>query len=183
MTLAMTLGMRFGLTAVGWMMIGELAGVGLVASLSALGVATILLTTPELFIALKVGGGLYLIYLGVQMWQAKGKMALSENESCSYTFNRRSFISQGFITAIANPKGWAFFVALLPPFLDPEKNVGSQLSVFVLMILTLEAMCLIIYGTGGKSLGQMLSDPKHRRTLNRCSGSLLAGVGVWLMMS
>ncbi len=183
MTLAMTLGMRFGLRAVAWMMIGELSGVGLVATLSAIGVAAILLTTPSLFLALKIGGGIYLIYLGIQMWQAKGKMALTDNSNMRASFTRRQLITQGFITAVANPKGWAFFVALLPPFLDPDKNLANQLVIFLAMILSLEALCLLIYGTGGKSLGRFLSEAHHQRTLNRCSGSLLAGVGVWLMMS
>ncbi|KZY64764.1 threonine transporter RhtB, partial [Oleiphilus sp. HI0065] len=137
MTLAMTLGMRFGLRSVAWMMIGELSGVGLVATLSAIGVAAILLTTPSLFLALKVGGGLYLIYLGIQMWQAKGKMALTDDASLQASFTRRQLIVQGFITAVANPKGWAFFVALLPPFLDPDKNLTNQLVVFLAMILSL----------------------------------------------
>lgn len=183
MTLAMTLGMRFGLRAVAWMMIGELSGVGLVATLSAIGVAAILLTTPSLFLALKVGGGLYLIYLGMQMWQAKGKMALTDDTNIQANFTRRQLIVQGFITAVANPKGWAFFVALLPPFLDPNKNLTNQLVVFLAMILSLEALCLLIYGTGGKSLGRFLNEAHHQRTLNRCSGSLLAGVGIWLMLS
>lgn len=183
MTLAMTLGMRFGLKAVAWMMIGELVGVGLVATLSALGVAAILLSTPSLFIALKLGGGSYLIFLGVQMWQAKGKMALTNKDGMAASFRPKALITQGFVTAIANPKGWAFFVALLPPFLNPEINIVTQLSVLVAIILCLEAICLLIYGTGGKSLGRVLSDEKHQKTLNRSSGTLLAVVGIWLMLS
>ena len=179
----MTLGMRFGLRAVAWMMIGELSGVGLVATLSAIGVAAVLLTTPSLFLALKVGGGLYLMYLGVQMWRAKGKMALTNETALQVNFTRRQLIIQGFITAVANPKGWAFFVALLPPFLDPNKDLSNQLTVFLAIILSLEALCLLIYGAGGKSLGRFLSEAHHQRTLNRCSGSLLAGVGIWLMLS
>ena len=93
MTLAMTLGMRFGLKAVAWMMIGELIGVGLVATLSAIGVAAILLSTPSLFIALKLGGGCYLIFLGVQMWQAKGKMALTNKDGLAASFAPKALIT------------------------------------------------------------------------------------------
>jgi homoserine/homoserine lactone efflux protein len=183
MTLALTLGMRFGMRAVAWMMIGELTGVGLVAALSALGVAAILLAYPMLFNVLKIGGGLYLMYLGMQMWQAKGKMALTNENALHTSFSPKALISQGFITAIANPKGWAFFIALLPPFLDMDKSIASQLSVLLFLILTLEALCLVIYGAGGKSLGRFLGDAKHQKTLNRSSGGLLAIVGIWLMLS
>ena len=139
--------------------------------------------STSLFLALKIGGGFYLIYLGVQMWQAKGKMALTNDSALKSAFTGKQLIAQGFITAVANPKGWAFFVALLPPFLDPDRNLASQLSVFLIIILALEALCLLIYGTGGKSLGRFLSDQKHQQTLNRCSGGLLGGVGIWLMFS
>lgn len=183
MTLSLTLGMRFGMKAIFWMMIGELSGVGLVATLSAVGVAAILLTYPILFSVLKIGGGCYLIYLGLQMWLSKGKMAITNDAAMNTVYSPTALISQGFITAIANPKGWAFFVALLPPFLDPERALFGQLSVLLVLILVLEAMCLIIYGLGGKSLGHFLGDEKHQKTLNRCSGALLAGVGIWLMMS
>lgn len=183
MTLSLTLGMRFGMKAIAWMMIGELSGVALVAASSAIGVAAILLTYPILFSALKVGGGVYLIYLGMQMWLSKGKMALTNDSAMQAAYAPKSLITQGFVTAVANPKGWAFFIALLPPFLDPERALFGQLSVLLVLILLLEAMCLVIYGLGGKSLGHFLGDEKHQKTLNRSSGSLLAGVGVWLMMS
>lgn len=67
MTLAMTLGMTIGVKRSLWMMIGELAGVGLVATLSAVGVAALLLNYPTIFIVFKYVGGAYLAYLGIQM--------------------------------------------------------------------------------------------------------------------
>ena len=117
MTLAMTLGMSIGVKRALWMMLGELTGVGLVATLSAVGVAALLLNYPDVFTLFKYAGGLYLLYLGIQMWLSRGRMALRE-ENSNQRMGRTQLISQGFITAIANPKGWAFFVALLPPFID-----------------------------------------------------------------
>ena len=67
MTLAMTLGMTIGIKRSLWMMIGELIGVGLVALSALVGVATLLLARPQLFLALKYAGGIYLLYLGIQM--------------------------------------------------------------------------------------------------------------------
>ena len=81
MTLAMTLGMSIGVKRAMWMMLGELSGVGLVAALSAFGVAALLLNYPNVFTAFKYLGGAYLLYLGIQMWRSRGKMALNtDNE-------------------------------------------------------------------------------------------------------
>ena len=125
MTLAMTLGMTIGVKRSLWMMLGELTGVGLVALLSSIGVAALLLNYPTFFVLFKYAGGAYLAYLGVQMWLSRGKMAIKteENTRPASVFE---LISQGFVTAIANPKGWAFFVALLPPFLQADEPLGQQ---------------------------------------------------------
>ena len=180
MTLALTMGMRFGLRRTLWMMLGELAGVGLVASLSAVGVAALMLTYPLLFMVLKYAGGAYLIYLGIQMWQSKGKMALNTEGGDALAMSRRSMILQGFFTAIANPKGWAFFVALLPPFLDYSQPLTAQLSQLIVLILLLEFSCLLVYAGGGKSLRAFMLRSGNLTHLNRIAGSLLMGVGIWL---
>ncbi|REG86773.1 LysE family translocator [Marinomonas pollencensis] len=181
MTLAMTLGMTIGVKRALWMMLGELAGVATVATLSAIGVAALLLNYPTAFTVLKALGGLYLAYIGIQMWLSKGKMAIkSQEESAPSTYFE--LISQGFVTAIANPKGWAFFVALLPPFLDSSQPLASQLAVLVVIILCLEFSCLIIYAAGGRTLRSVLMKSGNVRIMNRVAGTLMLFVGAWLAM-
>jgi threonine/homoserine/homoserine lactone efflux protein len=182
MTLAMTLGMSIGVKRALWMMVGELTGVGLVATLSSVGVATLLLNYPTLFIALKYIGGAYLLYLGIQMWRSRGKMALKANNEDHQT-SIGALISQGFITAIANPKGWAFFIALLPPFLNPEQALTQQLVGLIAIILTLEFSCLLIYATGGRTMRTLLMQSGNVRLMNRIAGTLMMGVGIWLALS
>jgi threonine/homoserine/homoserine lactone efflux protein len=179
MTLAMTMGMTIGVKRALWMMLGELIGVALVATLAAVGVAALLLNYPNFFLAFKVLGGAYLAYIGVQMWRSKGKMAISLDQEKTES-NRRELAIQGFVTAIANPKGWAFFVALLPPFLNPNQALATQLLTLIGVILTLEFMCLLIYATGGRTLRSLLMQSSNVRVMNRFSGSLMVGVGAWL---
>ncbi|MGJ8646238.1 MAG: LysE family translocator [Marinomonas colpomeniae] len=179
MTLAMTLGMTIGVKRALWMMLGELVGVAMVATLSAIGVAALLLNYPSVFMVLKYLGGAYLAFIGIQMWLSKGKMAIKTDES-DKPASQIDLISQGFITAIANPKGWAFFVALLPPFLDAESPLAAQLVVLISIILTLEFTCLVIYATGGKTLKSLLMKSGNVRIMNRIAGSLMIGVGFWL---
>lgn len=180
MTLAMTLGMTIGVKRALWMMLGELVGVATVAILSAIGVAALLLNYPSVFMALKYIGGAYLAFVGVQMWLSKGKMAIKMDDASSKQASRIDLISQGFITAIANPKGWAFFVALLPPFLDASRPLASQLSVLIAIILVLELVCLLIYATGGRTLKALLMQSGNVRLMNRIAGSLMICVGLWL---
>ncbi len=179
MTLAMTLGMTIGVKRALWMMLGELLGVGIVAILSAIGVAALLLNYPSAFTIFKYIGGVYLAYIGVQMWRSRGKMAIKSTEG-SQSYSRLELAMQGFMTAIANPKGWAFFVALLPPFLSADSPLFEQLLILISIILMLELTCLLIYATGGRTLRSLLMQSGNVRAMNRIAGSLMIGVGVWL---
>ena len=180
MTLALTLGMTIGVRRTLWMMAGELVGVGVVVLASLAGVAAIMLKHPELFIIFKLVGGIYLAYLGIQLWRSKGKMALAIDAGISSQISRNQLVSQGFITAIANPKGWAFFIALLPPFIDYKEPLGFQISLMLSLILVLEFICLMVYASGGRVLSRYLQDRANVKTLNRVAGSLMLGVSIWL---
>lgn len=180
MTLAMTMGMTIGVRRTLWMMWGELAGVGLVAVSAVIGVATIMLNYPALFTVFKYAGGAYLCFLGVQLWRSRGKMAVSNDSSLHHKVPATTLMLQGFVTAVANPKGWAFFIALLPPFIDPAKALVPQLSVLVAIILCIEFICLLAYASGGKSLRAFLQQRGNVQIMNRIAGTLMFGVGIWL---
>ncbi|GAM66392.1 threonine efflux protein [Vibrio sp. JCM 19236] len=115
MTLALGLGMSIGFRRTLWMMLGEVVGVAVVAISAVLGIAAVMIKMPTLFLLFKVIGASYLAYLGIQMWRSKGKMAISEDRLESSDASNYALMAQGFITAIANPKGWAFMISLLPP--------------------------------------------------------------------
>jgi len=183
MMLAFTMGMSVGLRRTMWMMTGELLGVGLVASLSAIGVAAVMLNYPGLFVFLKYGGGVFLCYQGLQLWLSRGKLAFKLEGSDYDGLSRCALSFQGFITAIANPKGWAFFIALLPPFIDYEQDVHTQLVTLIILILLLEFLCLLIYAGGASRLRALLVNSGNVKFINRIAGSLMLGVGVWLALS
>lgn len=183
MTLSMTLGITQGVRRTLWMMLGELLGVGLVAIAAVIGVAAIMLSAPWAFTLFKWCGGLYLGWLGFQMWRSRGKMAIPESTDAQQDrVTRLSLCSQGFLTAVANPKGWAFFMVLLPPFIDESLPLPGQLSVLVVMILLIEFLALLTYASGGQTLNLLLQKSSNVRVLNRISGSLMLVVGGWLAL-
>lgn len=181
MTLALTLGMSIGLKRSLHMMWGELLGVGLVAILAAVGVATIMLKFPQAFTVFKMLGGLYLAWIGIEMWRSRGSLAIPENLESTQSSQPVDLALKGFITAVANPKGWAFFVSLLPPFLHQDQPLAPQLAVLIAMILTMEFICLLLYASGGQALRHLLLNKGNVKLLNRIAGTLMIGVGIWLI--
>ena len=182
MTLAMTLGMSIGVRNTLWMMWGEMLGVAVVAISAAVGVSSIMLSFPQVFNVLKLIGAAYLLYVGINMWRSKGKLAIS-NTVQTIEVNKKQLFNQGFVTAIANPKGWAFMVSLLPPFINPNLPFTIQLSVLILVILLSEFICMLLYATGGKTLGKLLTQSDNVKRLNKISGTLMIGVAIWLACS
>ena len=154
----------------------------MVAITAVIGIAAVMVQFPWLFLTLKFIGGVYLIYLGIQMWRSKGKLALNVGGETSGEIERKELVLQGFVTAIANPKGWAFMISLLPPFIDNSFDLTPQLIVLVAVILLFEFICMSLYALGGKGLTALLSRGKNVRILNRIAGSLMMLVGGWLFI-
>lgn len=183
MTLALSLGMTRGVRQTLWMMAGELVGVALVALATLAGVAIIILAHPEIFVIFKLVGGAYLAFLGIQLWQSKGAMAITQESSRPDLMTRTQLATQGLVTAIANPKGWAFFVAFLPPFIDHQLPITAQIIILVSLILIIEFICLIAYASGGRLLSGFLKNRSNVNLINRITGALIIGVAIWLGLS
>lgn len=180
MTLAMSLGISIGVRRTLWMMAGELAGIALVGASAVLGVAVLLLKAPTVFAVFKWIGAAYLLYMGWQTWRAEAlrpeQLAGDDRRTHS------SLILQGFITAVANPKAWAFLAALLPPFINQSRPLAPQLLALLALMLIIEFICLQIYANGGRVLSEQLHRRGKARWLNRIAGSLMVGVGFWLAL-
>jgi homoserine/homoserine lactone efflux protein len=181
MTLAMSLGISIGVRRTLWMMAGELAGIALVGTSAVVGVAALLLNAPNAFTVFKWIGAAYLVYMGWQSWRSE-PLAPEQLGGGDAGRTRISLIAQGFITAVSNPKAWAFMVALLPPFVDRSRPLAPQLLALLAVMLVIEFISLQIYAHGGRALSEQLHRRGKARWLNRIAGSLMVGVGVWLAL-
>ena len=183
MTLAMTLGMSIGVRRTVWMMLGELVAVALIATFTTMGVATIMSQMSNVFTVFKLAGAAYLVWLGIELWRSRGAIAISEQSNIVTDIRRRALAFKGFMTAVLNPKGWAFFIAILPPFIDPSLAFAPQMIALVGIIVLSEFICMTIYAVGGRSLRTLLSRGVNVRVMNRISGTLMMSVGIWLAIS
>jgi threonine/homoserine/homoserine lactone efflux protein len=147
-----------------------------------IGVAAAMMQYPALFLLLKYLGGLYLCFLGGQLWFSRGKLALTAGSGIQVPSTPGALALQGFVTAVANPKGWAFFIALLPPFIDRQQPLAAQMALLLGLILMIEFLCLILYAGGGHTLNRLLQRNNNLRLLNHIAGTLMVGVGVWLAL-
>lgn len=134
---ALTRGTRAGLSGA-W---GIVAGNTFYFALSAAGVAAVILASNRLFTALKWIGAVYLVYLGVAMLlrARHGREPVAPRPAVAHAF------VQGFAVQAANPKALAFFVALLPQFVDPAAPVGMQILILGVSSQLIEIGVLSFY--------------------------------------
>lgn len=176
MTLAMSLGISIGVRRALWMMVGEVLGIALVGVAAMLGVAALLLASPTVFTAFKVGGAVYLVWTAWRTWHA-APAAFGGAPSV----RRSALFGQGFVTAVSNPKAWAFQMALLPPFLDAKAPLVPQMAVLLTLMIVIEFSCLLIYAIGGRSLSELLLRRGQAQWLNRAAAMLMVCVAIWLI--
>ena len=155
--------------------------VGLVGHtiLATLGLGAILRTSEWLFIALKLVGAAYLIYLGIGLLRTK------RTELVVQTASRRPLarlFTDGALSNISNPKIAVFYFAFLPQFVLPQ-TTQPTLSVFVLGLL-FAGLTFIVKGPVGFFAGLlstwMRARPGVLAWLYRSSGAVLVALGVKL---
>jgi len=180
MTLSMTLGIRLGVRRTLWMMLGELAGVVLVGIASLAGVAALMLKYPEIFAVASFAAAAFLLWCAVRAWRDSTDVSDSGKGS---ELTERQLITQGFITATSNPKGWIFMAALLPPFISPDRDIIPQAVLLLFLILVIEFTSLLIYARGGRALKELLTGRGLDHWLNRFSACMMGAIAVWLVLS
>lgn len=150
--------------------------------LAALGVSALLAASPVAFTALKVLGGLYLIWLGYHALRSKGgaqAAAVTADETAG-----RLFLKGVFANAI-NPKVVLFFLSFLPQFVVASQGHPSLQTAALGIVFTLQAVVLFgLLGYFSGAVGQRLqARPKAGMWLDRAAGTIFVGLGLRLLVA
>jgi threonine/homoserine/homoserine lactone efflux protein len=163
--------------------LGICAGCIVHALAAALGLSAILATSATAFIAVKLLGAAYLIYLGVRTLTARVD-AISPVQSSADMPTGLAF-RRGILTNVLNPKVALFFLALLPQFIDsgsPTK-VGAFLVLGFTFVATGAVWCLFLAVAASHVRGFFVHHPRAFTYLSRASGVLFVVLGLRLAAS
>jgi threonine/homoserine/homoserine lactone efflux protein len=145
---------------------------------AALGLAALLAASASAFLAVKLAGAAYLVYLGAGMLFAKRVVA-----AIPKGFSRRGLLivyRQGLLTNVLNPKVALFFIAFMPQFIAADSP--TKFAAFVTLGLcfiatgTLWCLCLAFFAA---PIGDRLRDGKLlSAVLQRAAGTLFIVLGI-----
>jgi threonine/homoserine/homoserine lactone efflux protein len=126
-------GIRQALPGVAGAVLSDLLLIAAVAA----GLGSLLLTSAPAFEVLKWLGVAYLCWLGIRLVRSGPSISEPLKES-EYTPSHQVF-RQCLLVALTNPKGYLFFSALLPSFIDPARALGPQYATAALVFASLDA--------------------------------------------
>ena len=139
---------------------------------TAAGIAALLAASEPAFLAVKIAGSAYLVWLGLQALLA----AVRGHERRAVRAPRSSSFRQGLLSNLGNPKMAAFFPSLLPQF-------GGSFSLLLALGLTFSLMTLVwlsAYAVVVARAGDFLSRSAIRRAIEAVTGAVLVALGLRL---
>lgn len=139
-----------------------------------LGAGAILMASSQLFTALRVAGGAYLIWLGIRTWRSRGGSWEVREESVG---DPRRIFAETFAVTATNPKSIAFFVAFVPQFINPALPWLPQTVAMIVAFVILGGINATAYSwLAGRARGAM-GRPRTRQRVAKVSGSVLVAGG------
>ena len=151
--------------------------------LAVLGVSALIAASPVAFTALRVGGGLYLVWLGYNALRSQGGSKTSDGNAAPQSL--RSLFTKGLVANAINPKVVLFFLSLLPQFVIPANgNVPGQMLALGVTFTVQAAILFGLLGYFAGAIGAWLNrKPGAGKWLDRIAGTVFVALGIKLIVA
>jgi threonine/homoserine/homoserine lactone efflux protein len=168
---------------------GIATGIGVVSGLAtwslaaSLGLAALLRASEPAFVALRLAGGAYLVYLGGRsVWAALRRAGPDHPQRLNPHDGTAPLVSlrQGFLSNLGNPKIAVFFTSFLPQFVPDHRAPFLALLTLGLLFCSLTLVWLTGYSILVARAGDFLRRSSIRRALDGLTGAVLIGLGLRL---
>jgi threonine/homoserine/homoserine lactone efflux protein len=161
-----------------WVIAGTATGIYCHALLAAVGLSALVMRSAELFTAVKVLGGLYLVGLGAYtLWDTRSRGGEAAPTGRLPWSGSHSY-PQALLANVLNPKAASVYLTLAPQFLTARTvGVGP-----FLLLATVHAVTMGLWLTGWAAIlvrGHRITASQWFRTMvGRASGAVLVVLGL-----
>ncbi|MBB4275929.1 LysE family translocator [Rhizobium mongolense] len=171
--LALTNGSRYGTRRAIAGMLGAVLSDFVLIGAVAIGLGALLAASEFWFSVLKYLGAAYLAFLGVMMLRSQGTIETAmEVESAGGAASAFAIGLKSFMVAVTNPKGYLFFSAFLPQFIDPALPQPAQYVVLAVIFASIDFVIMFGYAAFGAQAVRLLKN-SGAIWLDRISGGAL----------
>jgi RhtB (resistance to homoserine/threonine) family protein len=159
--------------------VGVSVGLTIWTAAAAFGIAALLRASAVAFLALKLAGAIYLIWIGVRMLRARDFMT-GAADGTERPRQSAKALRQGLLSDLGNPKIAVFFTSFLPQFVDSKGPAFASLLMLGGIFAVLTLLWLAIYAIVVGHASAVMRRPAVRKALDRFTGVVLIGFGVKL---
>jgi threonine/homoserine/homoserine lactone efflux protein len=178
---------RFGRRTALGTILGHSVGVLMWATLSAVGVSSLIVASQIAYDALKLGGALVLVTMGIRSLihsRHAGSLGDAEADEASESAGRpaRSALAgwrTGVLTGVTNPKLAVFFIALFPQFLSPSAPILLYALLMALVVVAVDVVWFSTLAIAVDRAGTLLR-PRVQAWMERFAGAVMVGLGLRL---
>jgi threonine/homoserine/homoserine lactone efflux protein len=151
--------------------------------LATIGVSALIAASPLAFTALKVAGGLYLVWLGLQALRSRGGAHASTVSGAEEPLP--ALFAKGVLANAINPKVVLFFLSFLPQFVVAAHGRANLQTAALGVIFTAQAAVLFgLLGFFSGAVGGWLGRrPNAGMWLDRLAGGIFVSLGLKLLVS
>ena len=146
--------------------------------LACYGLAAIAHNWETAFLAIRIIGALYLIYLGWKMWHDHSH--LTDKAQQSQKTSLWSGFAQGFLISASNPKVILFYIAFLPTFMDLTALSNQDIALAALLCLIGLMIGLMGVAFTAAWARRYFRSERAMTGLNRFAGSIMISAGVFI---
>ncbi|WP_426439781.1 LysE family translocator [Bradyrhizobium genosp. P] len=146
---------------------------------AAAGLALLFHAVPPLFMAMKLAGAAYLVWLGLSLFHDSHG---TKQPKLAPVSAQRAFV-QSVAVEVLNPKTAIFFLAFLPQFVDASSSVPvwAQLlalgTIVNLMFSLVDIVCVMF---ASAVMSRLQRSRRSQKIMQRIGGSILIGLGARL---
>ncbi len=147
------------------------------------GIAALLVASEPAFVAVKLAGAAYLVFLGAQsLWRAvtRAPQHRPAASRSARSLEPRLAFRQGLVSNLGNPKMAVFFTSLLPQFTPGGDASFGVLLGLGLFFCSMTLVWLTAYAFAVARAGDFLRRPRIRRALDALVGAVLVAFGLRL---
>ncbi|VWB05308.1 amino acid transporter [Burkholderia lata] len=175
--LALTNGSRYGVRRAAYGFVGAMLSDFVLIVAVALGLGALLMASAFWFSVVKWLGAAYLAYVGIRLLMSKGSLDVAAAHGGDASGRNASIFAKSFLTAVTNPKGYLFFSAFLPQFLDPSAPLAPQYVALAVTFALLDGVVMFGYALLGARAVRLLKRAGALWLERTCGAMLLALAG------
>lgn len=177
--LSMATGLRHGYALALRAILGLQTALLIQLAIVVLGLGAVLAASARAFLAVKIAGAGYLIWLGVRKWRAPVELLDDGAEARE----ARGVYFQGVLVNLTNPKAIVFMVALVPQFIDPQLPQWPQFFIIAATMVGTDMVVMSCYALLAGRCRRWLRSPRMMKAQNRVFGGMFVAAGSLLAAS